>query len=204
MVVGAGNVAEEKIRGLLAHEAEIKVISPSATNGIRAQARAGSLKWEKRRFTASDVKGAFLVVAATSSSRTNSTVFHACQERGILCNAVDDPENCDFYYPAIVRRGALQIAISTQGLSPALASRLRRELETQFGPVWEEWLEELGTKRREVLGTRASMVAKRKLLTGMASAEEFRRFAQRRHSANRSRNIGGKAQATRKSAGRLS
>jgi precorrin-2 dehydrogenase/sirohydrochlorin ferrochelatase len=117
-----------------------------------------------------------------------------------LCNAVDDPENCDFYYPAIVRRGALQIAISTQGFSPALASRLRRELEAQFGPEWEEWVKEIGNKRREVLSRRGSMAAKRNLLTEAASAEEFRRFVERQRSGNRGESVNKKDERKSKSA----
>ncbi len=68
----------------------------------------------------------------------------------VLCNVVDDPEHCDFYYPAVVRRGQLQIAISTAGESPALAQKLRRELESQYGPEYEGWVEQLGKRRREL------------------------------------------------------
>jgi siroheme synthase-like protein len=84
-----------------------------------------------KSFTPDDLAGAFLVVAATSSAEVNSQIFREAEARKILCNAVDQPEQCHFYYPAVVRRGSLQIAISTEGLSPALAQRLRQELEVR-------------------------------------------------------------------------
>jgi siroheme synthase-like protein len=180
LVVGGGKVAEEKITGLIAHGPKITVVSPRAVSGIQQQARNGILTWKKRRFSPMDVDGAFLVVAATNSSRINSTIFRACRENGVLCNAVDDPENCDFFYPAIVRRGSLQIAISTHGLSPALASRLRRELEQQFGPEWAEWLQDVGTQRREILGKRMPKSQKRKQLVKIAAPAAFREFMSKR------------------------
>ena len=186
LVVGGGRVAEEKIAGLLAHGPKITVVSPRAVSGIQQQARNRILTWKKRRFSPMDVDGAFLVVAATDSSRINSTIFRACRENGALCNAVDDPENCDFFYPAIVRRGWLQIAISTHGLSPALASRLRRELEQQFGPEWAEWLQNVGTQRREILGKRMPKSQKRKQLMEIAAPAAFREFmSKRRHDTSR-------------------
>ena len=186
LVVGGGKVAEEKIAGLLAHGPKISVVSPRAVSGIQQQARNGILTWKKRRFSPKDVDGAFLVVAATKSSRINSTIFRACRENGVLCNAVDDPENCDFFYPAIVRRGSLQIAISTHGLSPALASRLRRELEQQFGPEWAEWLQDVGTQRREILSKRMPNSQKRKQLMEIAAPAAFREFmSKRRHNISR-------------------
>ncbi|MGO9864874.1 MAG: bifunctional precorrin-2 dehydrogenase/sirohydrochlorin ferrochelatase, partial [Terriglobales bacterium] len=129
VVVGAGRVAAAKAAGLLRHGAEVVVVAPNAVRWIREKARAGKLVWRRRAFSARDLRRAFLVVAATDSVASNHAVFRACQARGVLCNVVDDPEHCDFFYPAVVRRGPLQIAISTSGNSPALAARLRKELE---------------------------------------------------------------------------
>jgi precorrin-2 dehydrogenase/sirohydrochlorin ferrochelatase len=86
---------------------------------------------------------------------------------------VDDPEYCDFYYPAVVRRGDLQLAISTNGHSPALAQRIRRELETQFGVEYGEWLEELGNIRQELFASDMDAEARRRLLHQLASREAF-------------------------------
>ena len=88
-----------------------------------------------------------LVIAATGNPAVNEVVYRAAQERGVFCNSVDEPERCDFYYPAVVRRGDLQIAISTAGKSPALAQRLRKELEVQFDASYIGWLNWLGKVR---------------------------------------------------------
>jgi precorrin-2 dehydrogenase/sirohydrochlorin ferrochelatase len=143
---------------------------------IQKQARAGLIVWRRRAFSARDVNGAFLVIAATSCSPVNKTVFRACRKRGVLCNAVDDPEHCDFFYPAVVRRGDLQIAISTNGSSPALAARLRRELQEQFGPEWGFWVQQLSRMRRELLGKEMPVTTRRRRLLRMASAEAFKAF----------------------------
>lgn len=176
LVVGAGKVAEEKIAGLLASGAQITVASPQAVPSIRKWARDGGLTWRKRKFSPGDVRGAFLVIAATNAPGVNKSVYEACRKLGVLCNAVDDPENCDFFYPAVVRRGALQIAISTNGNSPALASRLRRQLEKQFGPEWGEWIGEIGRVRRKLLSDGTSPQVRRERLLGMATDEAFRSF----------------------------
>src|SRR2546423_13401774 len=140
LVVGAGLIAEGKIQGLVGEGASIKVVAPEATATIRQWAAAGVIQWEQRSFEPSDLDDKFLVIVATSSREVNTRVFTEAHHKGILCNAVDDPENCDFYYPAVVKRGDLQIAISTAGQSPALAQRIRQELEQQFGPEYEAWV----------------------------------------------------------------
>jgi precorrin-2 dehydrogenase/sirohydrochlorin ferrochelatase len=183
VVVGAGTVAEEKIAGLLPHLPRITVVSPEATKKIQEQARDGILTWKQRRFTAKDIAGAFLAIAATDSPAINAAVFRACTARGVLCNSVDDPPNCDFFYPAVVRRGALQIAISTNGRSPALASRLRRELEQQFGPEWADWLRYIGDMRSQILGEPMPASKRRERLLDVASPKAFREFL--RANANR-------------------
>ena len=117
LVVGASNVAESKIRSLLDSGANVRVIAPQANAAVQEWASAGVVRWEARNFEAADLDGTVLVIAATSSSAVNGTVFREAQQRNVLCNAVDDPEHCDFYYGAVVRRGQLQVAISTEGKS---------------------------------------------------------------------------------------
>lgn len=180
LVVGAGKIAADKTAGLLIHGAQVEVVGPRAVGQIQELVRKRKIVWHRRKFSPRDVDGTFLVVAATNSSITNQAVFRACKARGVLCNAVDDPAHCDFFYPAIVRRGALQIAISTNGQSPALAARLRRELEKQFGPEWRDWVEHVGRLRREILDTRMSAKARRERLLAIASADEFQEFTRRR------------------------
>jgi precorrin-2 dehydrogenase/sirohydrochlorin ferrochelatase len=179
LVVGAGKIAADKVAGLLIHGAQVEVVSPRAVQRIQKLVRKGEILWRRRKFSPRDVDGAFLVVAATNSSVTNQAVFRACKARGVLCNAVDDPPHCDFFYPAVVRRGPLQIAISTNGESPALAARLRRELEKQFGPEWSDWVKHVGKLRREILDKSMSAKARRKRLLQMASPSEFQEFVRR-------------------------
>ncbi len=173
LVVGAGKIGESKIRSLLAARAKVRVIAPWATPAVEAWERAGVLTRQAREFEAADLDSTFLVVAATSSIKVNDQVYREAQRRQVLCNVVDDPERCDFYYPAVVRRGDLQVAISTAGKSPALAQRLRREFEAQLAPVYAGWIEELGRIRKQLFGRKLDPEHRRKLLHQLASRESF-------------------------------
>jgi precorrin-2 dehydrogenase/sirohydrochlorin ferrochelatase len=115
----------------------------------------------------------------------NEAVFRAASELGVMCNVVDQPALCHFYYPAIVRRGDLQIAISTNGLSPALASSIRAELEERFGPLYSEWVQRLGRIRARVFRTRPRSPARTALLQSFATRSRFDRFESRRARARR-------------------
>ena len=171
VVVGAGTIAEDKIISLLAAEADITVIAPAVNNRVRELANSGRVSLIERSFVASDLADAFLVIAATASTSVNREIFEEAQLRGVLCNAVDDPENCDFYFPAVVQRGALQIAISTAGESPALAQRLRVEIEEQLDAGTGDWLTRLGEARREVLATVPAGEQRRQLLHRLSTRE---------------------------------
>jgi precorrin-2 dehydrogenase/sirohydrochlorin ferrochelatase len=173
LVVGAGTVAEGKIRSLLEAGASVQVVAPEAVLQIQKWAWEGVVGWSPRGFQPHDLDGAFLVVTATASPEVNAQVFHEARERKVLCNSVDDPEHCDFYYPAVVNRGDLQIAISTNGRSPALAQRLRQELEEQFGPEYEAWVKQLGAARDQLTAKRVALEPRRKLLHELASREAF-------------------------------
>ena len=175
LVVGAGTVGEPKIRSLLASGASVRVLAFGATAAVAELAKTGAITWEARAFNTADLDGVFLVIAATNSRDVNAAIFDEAGRRNILCNVVDDPEHCDFYYPAVVRRGELQLAISTNGHSPALAQRIRRELETQFGPEYGEWLEQLGTIRKHLFASNIDPEDRRRLLHELASREAFER-----------------------------
>src|ERR1700742_1374439 len=146
-IIGGGAIATEKIPALLHAQARIRVISPKVTPKIAEHVRANQIEWLPKLFEPSDLDGSFLAIAATANSTLNAEVFEAADARNILCNSVDDIDHCHFYYGSIVQRGDLQIAISTNGKSPALAQRLRKELEQQFGPEYSQWLEWLGAAR---------------------------------------------------------
>jgi precorrin-2 dehydrogenase/sirohydrochlorin ferrochelatase len=173
LVVGAGKVGEPKIGGLIDTGAQIRVVAIEATPTVREWARVGKIELELRGFSASDLDGAFLAIVATASRSLNELVYREAQRRGVLCNVVDVPEYCDFFYPAVVRRGDLQIAISTSGQSPSLAQRLRQQLERQFGPGYELWIAELGETRRLVLASELDRERKQELLHSLASREAF-------------------------------
>jgi len=169
LVVGAGRVGESKIRSLLAAGAKVRTVAPVATPAVAAWDRLGVLAWEGRAFQSADLEGAFLVVAATSSPVVNDVIFREARQRGILCNVVDDPARCDFYSPAVVRRGDLQIAISTAGRSPALAQRLRRHFERQFPARYAGWVSALGREREILLRQNLDPEFRRRRLHQMAS-----------------------------------
>lgn len=176
LVVGAGAIAESKIESLLRAGARVTVVAPEATAKVRSWARGKQIVWRARAYRAADLSGAFLVIAATSSSALHRAIHRQARRAGILCNAVDDPPNCDFYYPAVVRRGSLQIAISTGGESPSLAARLRAELERQFGPEYGAWVKRLGRNRARILRGVLDPAKKRKILHRQASAARYRAF----------------------------
>ena len=132
LVVGSGRVGEPKIEGLLETGARIRVVSLDASPAVREWARTGKLELELRSFSDDDLNGAFLAVVATNSRTLNERIYREAQRRGVLCNVVDVPDLCDFYYPAVVNRGDLQIAVSTAGKSPSLAQKIRQQLEKQF------------------------------------------------------------------------
>jgi precorrin-2 dehydrogenase/sirohydrochlorin ferrochelatase len=178
LVVGAGSIGEPKIRSLIECGARVRVVAPLASTAVREAASLGTLSWSQREFELSDLDDVFLVVAATSSVEVNHAIYQAAQERGILCNVVDDPPHCDFFYPAVVRRGHFQIAISTGGLSPALAQRVRKQFEEEFPPVYGVWLEELGKKRAALFQSGCEPALRRTLLHQCVTPEAFSRFEQ--------------------------
>ena len=185
LVVGAGDVAEGKISGLLDASAKVRVVAPEATQQVQSWAAAGQIEWLARPCEPSDLDGMFLVVAATSDAELQQDISAEARRRGVLCNVVDVPELCDFYYPAVAHRGALQIAISTSGQSPALAQRLRKELEEQFGPEYEAWLQQLGEEREKLFAANMDPEERRRLLHDLASADSFKSFLRKRKRAKK-------------------
>ncbi|MDE3109210.1 MAG: bifunctional precorrin-2 dehydrogenase/sirohydrochlorin ferrochelatase, partial [Acidobacteriota bacterium] len=170
----------KKIASLLRAGAEIRVVAPKATRRVRAWARARKIRWDARPFRASDLAGTFLVVAATPSPGLHAEIHAQARRRGVLCNAVDDPEHCDFYYGAVVRRGALQIAVSTEGHSPALAQRLKRKIAAEFGPDYKSWLAKIGKTRKRLFAERNLPPARRAaILRRLASEKSFQTFQHR-------------------------
>jgi precorrin-2 dehydrogenase/sirohydrochlorin ferrochelatase len=171
VVVGAGHLAESKIASLRAADAAVTVIAPQASASIAEQAAAGELTLHSRPYRQGDLAGAFLVVAATNAPAVNRAVFAEATATGVLCNAVDDPPFCDFYFPSVVRRGDLQIAISTAGNSPALAQQLRKDLNEQLPLNLGDWLADLGNLRREVVAAEPLNEERRLILHELAQRQ---------------------------------
>jgi precorrin-2 dehydrogenase/sirohydrochlorin ferrochelatase len=175
LVIGAGNLAESKIESLQAAHANVTVIAPDARERIRKMAEAGEIVLHQRAYAAGDVSdptaGYFLVVTATNVPEVNRAVYQEAVAQNIICNAVDDPPFCDFYFPSVVRRGDLQIAISTAGASPALAQRLRKEINAQLPLDTGDWLADLGNLRREVTQMEPLNESRKMLLHQLAQRE---------------------------------
>lgn len=150
VVIGGGPVAQRKARTLRSYGARVRVVSPTLTKGLALDARQGKVSHAARRFALSDLRGAWLVYAATDDQRTNERVFRAATGQRVFVNVVDQPRLCSFIAPAIVRRGALTLAVSTGGASPALAKRLRRDLGRSLGEGYAAGLRLLAALRPSV------------------------------------------------------
>jgi len=187
LLVGAGEIATQKLDGLLSAGANVHIVAPRASEKIQQLVREGTLCWSRRTFETRDLSGATLVIAATGDSEVNAQVFHEARRQGVLCNAVDEPDHCDFYYPAVVRRGDLQIAISTAGHSPALARRLRHDLESQFGEAYSDWLSFLGRARRRLFQRRIDPLRRKGILHRLVTPRAFERFLRSRTTKEYSR-----------------
>ena len=147
LVVGAGAVAQRKIDTLLQSGARITVVSPHATDHIAKLADQGSILWHRRTFQPEDPQGALLVVSATGQPEVDQQVYAHASQQHALINVVDVPDLCNAFVPSVLRRGRLQIAVSTSGAAPSLARDIRHDLEGQFSPEWEEYLDLLAQVR---------------------------------------------------------
>jgi precorrin-2 dehydrogenase / sirohydrochlorin ferrochelatase len=151
IVIGGGSVAERKAKTLSSYGADLVVIAPEVTEGLLDLQEEGALTIEQRGYVRGDLEGAFVVVCATDSEEINRAVHSEATERNCLVNVVDVPELCNFIVPSIVRRGGLQIAISTGGAAPVVAKRLRKRFQTEFGEEWGEYVSLLGEVRAIVM-----------------------------------------------------
>lgn len=150
VVIGGGEVAEQKVVGLLEAGARVTVVSAQATRRLDALAAQGLIRLTRRPYYRGDLKGMFLAIAAPEDRAVNREIWEEAEECGIPLNAVDDLPHCTFIAPAIYRQGDLTVAISTAGKSPALAVRLRERLAALIGPEFGAFLDLLGDMRAEV------------------------------------------------------
>lgn len=153
VVVGGGKVAERKVKGLLACNAQVKVISPDLTEFLSQLHAEGQLEWLNRSYKKGDLSQTFLVIAATDDEQAQQMVQEEATQLNKLLNVADVPQRCNFILPATVRRGDLTIAVATGGKSPALAKKLRQELEKRIGPEYTVLVNILGALRPQVLAS---------------------------------------------------
>lgn len=151
LVVGAGAVGTRKVRTLLECGAVVAVVSPDASGPIAVLAEQNRIILRQRPYRASDLEGIFLVIGATDNRNLNRTIHDDARKLGILCNIADQPELCNFILPSVIDRGDLIFAISTSGKSPALAKKLRQEIEAHYGPEYGDLLKLLGAIRKILL-----------------------------------------------------
>lgn len=179
LVIGGGKVAERKVRGLLDSGAGVVVISPELSDGLARLQADGKIAWEPRGYRPDDVAGFFLVMAATDDRLVQDQVQTDAERHQILLNVADVPEKCNFILPALVKRGALSIAISTSGKSPALAKRLRRELQLLIGQDYEILTEAMGLIRPFVLQWGLPQADNEKLFQGLVDGDILDLVSQR-------------------------
>ncbi|MCR4442790.1 MAG: bifunctional precorrin-2 dehydrogenase/sirohydrochlorin ferrochelatase [Peptococcaceae bacterium] len=146
-VVGGGSVAERKVRSLFEAGGGVRVVSPRVTKGIKELTKNGKVTWLRQEYEPACLEGSFLVVAATGDRLVNSRIVADCKERNILVNTADSLPESDFIASAHFRRGDLVIAVSTGGKGPALAAKIRGELESLYGPEYAVLLDVLGMAR---------------------------------------------------------
>jgi precorrin-2 dehydrogenase/sirohydrochlorin ferrochelatase len=151
LVVGGGGVGSRKVRTLLDCGAAVTVVSPEVTDTLTALAAQNQISLKLRPYQASDLDGVFLVIGATDSRDINRAIHNDALKQGKLCNIADQPDLCNFILPSIIDRGDLIIAISTSGKSPAVAKRVRKQIEAQFGPEYAGFLKLMGAVRSILL-----------------------------------------------------
>jgi precorrin-2 dehydrogenase / sirohydrochlorin ferrochelatase len=172
LVVGGGEIGLEKVDGLLACDATVTLIAPSAEQALQDYAREGSIVWQQREYAgAADLEGVFMVIAATDDTDVNIQVFDDAERRAMLVNIVDVPPLCNFILPAIVRNGPLAIAISTAGASPALAKRMKREIEGQFGEPYARLAVLLNEARGWAKGTLPTYQDRKEFFEGIVNGD---------------------------------
>ena len=164
LVIGGGSVASRKVEQLLKAGARVRVISPELSELLREKLERGEIEYLQREYQRGDLEGVFLAIAATDDYRLNAQIAGEAEERGVLFNAVDQPELCNFIVPSIVERGDLLIAISTSGSSPSLAKKIRVWLEGIISQDISILLQQLKSRRKSLLSSGVSPLSDREYL----------------------------------------
>ena len=176
VVVGGGAVALRKARTLLEAGARLVVVAEEPGDALIALCTQHGAELVRSKYAKQYIAEAVLVVAATNDAKVNEQVYRDCQALEILCNVVDDPQHCDFFVPAVVKRGDLQIAIGTEGNCPAYAGHLRQKLETLFTEEHGRFVAELERVRREIIDAVPASTDRKALLGELVDDESFDYF----------------------------
>jgi precorrin-2 dehydrogenase/sirohydrochlorin ferrochelatase len=176
IVVGGGEVAERKIQRLLDSGADVSVISEELTSDLKLLVEERKIKFVEASYDRSHLDGAFLVFGTTDDGTVNEKVFRDARERGILVNVADDPKRCDFILPSLLEQGDLQISVSTGGKSPALARKLRTDLEAMYGPEYAVYLKILGDLRKKIISGGKSSEENKKVFEAIINSDIFEKI----------------------------
>lgn len=171
VVVGGGRVAERKALSLLEAGADVLVVSPSLTPKLQTLSSSGKINHQSRQFEEADLRGAYLVIAATNVPDLNGRIGRLCKKTNILVNVAAPPEESSFIVPSVVDRGELLIAISSCGASPALAKKIRQELETAYGPEYETFLQKMELVRTRMMEETADEAARRQVFAALVDSD---------------------------------
>lgn len=178
VVIGGGPVALRKVQGLVEGGARVTVVAEHILPEIEEVLVRLNTEIILSRYHKDFLVSAVLVIAASNNPELNRRIYEDCQELEILCNVVDQPELCDFFVPAVVKRGDLQIAIGTEGHCPAYAGHLRQKLEEIFTETHGRFVDELAKVRTRIIETIPDSDQRKALLGKLASDESFRFFTQ--------------------------
>lgn len=187
VVVGGGAVAVRKAQSLLAAGARLVVVADHISDMMTALCADSNVELIKSRYSKDYLVGAVLAIAATNDRQLNRQIYKDCQELEILCNVVDEPDLCDFFVPAVVKRGDLQIAIGTEGDCPAYAGHIRKKLEKLFTDKHGEFLAELEKLREHIIANVPDTIDRKLLLGRLVDDESFKCFTENGPDAWRSR-----------------
>lgn len=170
LVVGGGEIAAQKVGALLSNQADVTVISPHLNSTLAEHAAAGHIHHRAKEYAHGDLAGFRLVIAATDDEKVQHQVAEEAASSGVLVNVVDRPELCDFIVPSVLERGDLLIAVSTSGQSPAMARRIRQQLEPQFGAQYAQALQLLGKLRQHLAAVAAAPAERKRILTALVES----------------------------------
>jgi precorrin-2 dehydrogenase / sirohydrochlorin ferrochelatase len=171
LVIGGGEVGQRKVERLLECGARVTVVGMELTTALAGLEKKGAIDHIPGNYEQKHLKGAFLVIGATDDGDVNERIFRDARKRGVLANIVDDPDRCDFILPALCRQGELVITVATGGKSPALAKKLRQELEERYGPEYEVLLKIMGEVRGRIIDRGESSEKNRKIFEAIVDSD---------------------------------